>query len=103
MMRVARLVVLVCLLAGASSVQAQTAVSICGQIVSGDAYLANDLDCAPSFAASVIVEGGTLDLRGFTIRGAEVGVLCVHPIWEENVFIYKKCRVFGGTIADYEV
>lgn len=82
---------------------AQTAVSICGQIVSGDAYLANDLDCPPSFAASVIVEGGSLDLRGFTIRGGEVGVLCAHPIWEENTFVYKKCRVFGGAIEDFDV
>lgn len=103
MIRVARLVVFVGLFAIASSAQAQTAVSTCGQIVSGDAYLTNDLDCAPSFAASVIVDGGSLDLRGFTIRGAEVGVYCVRPIWEENVFIYKKCRVFGGTIADYAV
>lgn len=103
MMRVARLVVFICLLAGASPVLAQTAVSTCGQIVSGDAYLTNDLDCAPSFAAAVIVDGGSLDLRGFTIRGAEVGVYCVHPIWEENFFIYKKCRVFGGTITDYSV
>jgi hypothetical protein len=103
MIRVARLVVLVCLIAGTSSgAHAQSAaVSTCGQIVSGDAHLTNDLDCPPSFTAAVIVEGGSLDLRGFTIRGAEVGVLCVHPIWEENLFIYKKCRVSGGTIADY--
>lgn len=105
MIRVARLVVLVCLIAGTSSgAQAQSAaVSICGQIVSGEAHLTNDLDCPPTFAGSVIVQGGSLDLRGFTIRGGEVGVYCVHPIWEENVFIYKKCRVFGGTIADYAV
>jgi hypothetical protein len=105
MIRVARLVVLVCLIAGTSSVaHAQSAaVSACGQIVSGDAHLTNDLDCPPSLVAAVIVEGGSLDLRGFTIRGAEVGVYCVHPIWEENVFVYKKCRVFGGTIAGYSV
>lgn len=105
MVRAARLAVLVCLVAAVpAGAQAQSAaVSTCGQIVSGDAHLTNDLDCAPTFAGSVIVEGGSLDLRGFTIRGGEVGVLCVHPIWEENVFIYKKCRVFGGTIADYAV
>jgi hypothetical protein len=88
-MRVARLLsVLVCLITGAASAAlAQTAVSACGQIVSGDAYLTNDLDCAPSLAAAVILQGGTLDLRGFTVRGGEIGVLCARPTWEESIFI----------------
>ncbi len=104
-MRVARLLAIqLCLIAvAASQAQAQTAVSACGQIVSGDAYLTNDLDCAPNLAGAVIVEGGRLDLGGFTIRGGEIGVLCARPIWEEGIFIYRKCHVFGGTIANYEL
>ncbi len=80
------------------SASAQTAVSGCGQIASGDAYLTNDLDCSQDFLAAVIIEQGRLDLRGFTVKGGQAGVYCVKPIWEENRFPKRNCEVFNGTI-----
>lgn len=84
-------------------VHAQTPITSCFQILSGDTYLANDLDCPPTALAAVLLIGGTLDLRGHTIRGGQYGVLCAEPLWDQGLFIYLKCRVSGGTIADYAI
>lgn len=82
----------------ANAASIPTTVGLCGQIVKGDAVLVNDLDCAPNLFAALILESGSLDMQGFTIRGGQAGVYCVKPIWEENVFLRRNCKIFNGTI-----
>jgi hypothetical protein len=94
---------LAAVLLSAGLAHAQTPVTVCGQIVGGDAVLANDLDCAPNALAGVLHLGGRLDLAGHTIRGAQYGVLCAEPLWDQGLFIYRKCRVSGGTLADFTI
>ena len=48
---------------------AVTTVSTCGELVSGSAVLAGDLDCSATGDYAVTVDGGTLDLAGYTITG----------------------------------
>ncbi len=50
-------------------------VTTCGQVVSGDALLVGDLDCWP-LQDGVVIEKGTLDMNGFTIRGSVRGIVC---------------------------
>jgi len=87
-------------LASVPPTNAQTAVTSCGQVIDGDAYLSGDLNCGSGTEAAVhIHSGGSLDLRGFTIHGGEYGVLCAadeQMIGGNVVFPYAPCRVFGG-------
>ena len=53
------------------------AVTACGQVVSGNAYLQANLDCSAQSGFAVTIDGGKLDLRGFTLKGSSGGaVLC---------------------------
>jgi len=92
----------------AGSAPAQTAVTACGQTVKGEAYLVGDLDCPEGTESSVLLEGGTMDLRGFTIRGGEYGVFCGKETDEiapngEDIYKYLRCAVMNGTLADQSV
>lgn len=103
--KVSRLVLsLALMVAGVHSTHAQTAVTGCGQVVQGDAYLPADLDCGSGTEAAIqLLSGGSLDLRGFAIHGGEYGVLCAEParmIDGLEVFPYTPCRVFGGGTID---
>lgn len=68
-------------------VWADTEITHCGQHVEGGtAYLSADLDCSsePPFSAIVDLYHATLDLRGFSLRGApSQGIVCF------------DCRIFG--------
>lgn len=70
---------------------AATPVTYCGQSIRGRGFLTADLDCTGFFGHAVIIERGRLDLKGFTIRGAEFyGVHCE-----------SSCRITGpGGIVD---
>lgn len=78
------------------SAAAEIAVTICGQQVDGHAVLVADLDCSGAGTGSgsfaVVLNGGSLDLRGFKITAADHGVRCNHG----------KCRInsepAGGVI-----
>ena len=99
----ATLLFLVTTTAGISA--AQTAVTACGQEVEGDAYLVGDLDCPDGTEAALTMRNGSLDLRGFTIRGGEYGVLCAKGLGTfapngEEFRRYLTCGVANGTIAD---
>lgn len=70
-----------------------TEVNTCGQVVSGSAYLAADLDCTGFGGAAVTIDGGSLDLRGFTLSGGiGNGVTCT-----------RSCKISsdppGGTVT----
>jgi hypothetical protein len=53
-----------------SSALSATAVQACGQTYSGDGFLAGDLDCSAQLNTGFIgIEGGLLDLAGFTFTG----------------------------------
>lgn len=57
---------------------AATEVNTCGQVVAGSAYLAADLDCTGFGGDAVTIDGGALDLSGFTLTGgAGNGVTCM--------------------------
>ena len=69
-----------------SAAQAPVEVNTCGQVVTGDGFLAADLDCSGFTgglldygAAVVLSRGSTLDLGGFTLRGGQIGVICAKP------------------------
>ncbi len=56
---------------------AATEVTACGQTFSGSGFLAADLDCTGFVGNAVTIDGGTLDLRGFTLTGGtQNGVAC---------------------------
>jgi len=82
-------------LLAASDANATTEVTTCGQTVSGSAFLSGDLDCSGSVGAAIILDGGTLDLRGFTVTASSTagdGVTCT-----------KSCKIVsdppGGTFV----
>jgi Right handed beta helix region len=54
-------------------VAAATEVNTCGQTLSGSGYLSADLDCSAYVGSAVIIERGSLDLRGFTLTDGSVG------------------------------
>jgi len=67
------------------------AVSACNTTISGNGFLTTDLDCNGEFAGVIL--SGTLELRGFTIRGAQHGVRCL-----------GNCKIVGfGRIVDNQV
>jgi len=69
-------------------------VNTCGQVFSGNGFLSGDLDCSGLSAGAVTIQGGTLDLRGFTLTSTA-------PF--SAVACEKSCRVVsdppGGTIT----
>ena len=72
-----RLVPLLVILLPAALRAASTEVNTCGQAVSGNAHLAANLDCTGFAGDAVTLNGGTFDLRGFTLTGGQAnGVKC---------------------------
>jgi hypothetical protein len=78
---------------GVQSTLADIEVNTCGQAFAGDGFLSADLDCTGFAGGAVEIEGGTLDLRGFTLIGGAGGVGCS-----------KSCIVYsnppGGKVAN---
>jgi hypothetical protein len=72
---------------------AATAVADCAAAFSGNGFLAADLDCSAHVGQGITIDGGTLDLRGFTLTAGSGG---------PAVFCTKNCRVVsdpaGGRI-----
>jgi hypothetical protein len=64
------------LLAFADAAPAATAVTACGQVYSGAGYLAADLDCTAFDGAAVTLNGGVLDLKGYSLSSTREGVVC---------------------------
>ncbi len=62
------------------TLQAQTIVNTCGQVVSGKGVLSADLDCTGFPAAAVtLTKGAKLDLAGFTLTGGDAdAIFCEH-------------------------
>jgi hypothetical protein len=67
-------------------VNADVAVTTCSLRFSGHGYLVHDLDCS-GYPYGVELDGGSLNLRGFTLVGGEYGVLC-----------HRSCTVVNGTV-----
>ncbi len=60
-------------IAGVGNAAEPVEVVACSQVMEGDAYLSGDLDCSGAAYSPFVVElgdGGTLDMRGFTLTGA---------------------------------
>lgn len=75
---------------------ADVEVNTCGQTYAGRGYLAADLDCGASSGSAIIIESGSLDLRGFTFTApASLG--------SRGIFCEQNCRITseppGGTIT----
>jgi hypothetical protein len=69
---------------------ADTAVTVCGQEVHGNGFLAADLDCTGFSGYAAIIVGGTFSLGGFTLSGGDFG----------SVSCPGSCKVVGpGTIT----
>ncbi len=86
--------VLIALVLANGDAKAATEVNTCGQVFAGSGFLAADLDCTGFPTDAVIIDGGSLDLRGFTLTGgAQNGVGCA-----------RRCKVFsdppGGRIVN---
>lgn len=80
-----------CVLAnGAVPARAVTAVTTCGQTVTGPGMLVADLDCSAGPDPAIILNNGALlDLAGFTLTGTTTGVRCE----------VGRCKIVGpGTI-----
>jgi len=84
------------LLVRATPAAPQVAVTTCGQVVVGSAYLANDLECGPDGYGVVL--RGRLDLRGHMISGATYGIFCGR--YCEPLDCVSGCTVLGGTISE---
>lgn len=89
-------VLAVVLSAPRTSVAQGTPVTTCGQVVTGSAYLTGDLDCSAVAGDAVIINGGNLDLAGFTLTAGGVG--------DDAIGCPGPCKVFsslpGATIID---
>ncbi len=86
--------VLLSLLAiGATDAVAEVEVNTCGQSYSGAGFLGGDLDCTGFPTNAVTIQGGKLDLRGFTLTGGN----------DNGVFCSRSCSVYssapGGMIV----
>lgn len=82
--------------AAALTAQAATAVTQCGQVITGSAELTADLDCSAFGDDALVVLGGPLRLRGHTLTGP-VGqdndaVLCEQS---EGAPELGRCRIIG--------
>jgi hypothetical protein len=72
-----RVIVAALLVVGAvPAYAAVTEITTCGQTVSGRAVLAQDIDCTGLNAPAITLDGGRLDLAGFTVTGGTRGVNC---------------------------
>lgn len=59
-----------------------TLVTYCGQSYLGHGVLAGNLDCSGYGGPALVIERGTLDLRGFTITGGlYYGIHCLNSCW----------------------
>ncbi len=65
---------------------AETEVNTCGQVFSDNAFLSSDLDCSAFAGDAVTLDGGKLDLRGFTLTGGSAGAVVA-------VRCSRSCRV----------
>jgi len=78
--------------------QPPTEINTCGQIFSGNGFLSGDLDCSGFAGDAVTIEGGTLDLQGFTLTST---AMATGPFGA--VACSKSCKVVsnppGGTIT----
>jgi len=76
-----------------TSVRADTEIVTCGQVYTGAGYLSGNLDCTGFAGSSVTIDGGSLDLRGFTLTaGTFAAVYCSRGCTVTS-------SVAGGTIA----
>jgi len=104
------LLVLIVTFPFSSAGQVPVEVNTCGQVVPGYGFLAADLDCT-GFTGGLLGYGAavnlsrraTLDLRGFTLRGGDFGVICAEPCGGASNALcsvpFCKIRGGGGTIA----
>jgi len=90
----------------AQAASAEVEVTSCGQIVEASGYLSADLDCTgfTQQPFAVLVEpGGSLDLGGFTIRGAQSAVLCgsveKDELGQTLLKLRGRCTITNGTIT----
>lgn len=67
--------VLPIVLASAQSARAATEVNTCGQAFSGAGFLSSDLDCSGFSGDAIVLNGGSLDLRGFTLTGGNASAI----------------------------
>ena len=71
-----------------------TEVTTCGQAIAGEGFLSANLDCTGFPGDAVVINGGSLDLRGFTLTGGDLS----------GVFCSKNCSVVseppGGQIIN---
>ena len=74
MRRLAPVAVALVVVAMAAHALADTEIDTCGQIFSGSGFLSGNLDCTGFPNSAVTIEGGKLDLRGFTLTGG--GIRC---------------------------
>ena len=91
--RVAILIAVVATTTHAGIARAATEVNTCGQVFSGSGFLSGDLDCTGFLPSAVTIQGGTLDLAGFTLTGGP----------NAAVFCEKSCKIVsdpsGGMIT----
>src|SRR5689334_16549486 len=63
---------------GTAEAKDAVAVTDCGQEFAGVGYLVGDLNCSLASGPAVVITGkGSLDFRGFTIVGGDVGIVCL--------------------------
>jgi len=67
----------------------------CGEYVSGNGFLSADLDCSGQLGTPLIIlNGGSLDLRGFTLTAHNVDLSGAYGAYA--VLCEGSCRVSGG-------
>ena len=69
-------------------------VNTCGQRFSGDGFLTANLDCSGQMGTPIVIDGGSLDLRGFTLTAHNVDLSGAYGAYA--VLCEGSCRVSGG-------
>jgi len=69
-----------------------TEVNTCGQVFSGSGFLSGDLDCSGFVGTAITIQGGTLNLQGFTLTAPSVSDAPV-------IACAKSCKIVSDAVG----
>src|SRR5215210_1824610 len=73
----------------------------CGQVITANTVLENDLLDCPGDGIVIGADGITLDLNGHTVSAAACEAECVEHVGIANTAGYDRVRILDGTISGF--